>query len=73
MKLKYGKEMTVVAISYKAKSLSEIAKMFDLFSTNAMSKQVGARTQKEGIRNAGEAYAWAEAARILRQTTLEKE
>ncbi len=59
--------------SYKAKSLSDIANMFDQHAVNAMSKQVGARTQKEGIRNAGEAYAWAEAARILRQTTLEKE
>lgn len=60
-------------MTYTAKNLSDIARMFDSLATTAMSKQVGARTQKEGIRNAGEAYAWSEAARILRQTTLEKE
>ncbi len=60
-------------ISYKAKNLLDIANMFDQLSITAVSKQVGTRTQKEAVRMAGEAYAWAEAARILRQTTLEKE
>ena len=44
--------------------------MFDQHAATANSKQVSARTIKEGTRAAGEAYAWTTAAQILRQTTI---
>lgn len=44
--------------------------MFDEFVKRATNVQVGAQTVKAGARAAGEAYAWREAALILRATTI---
>lgn len=57
-------------ITYTAANLEDIAKMFDEFVRRATNAQVGAATVKAGARAAGEAYAWREAAAILRATTI---
>ena len=58
-------------IIYHAKSLEDIAKMFDDLGNGAvkLASKVG-RTKVDQARASGECYAWITAAQILRQTKL---
>lgn len=56
-------------MTYTAKSLEEIAEMFEQFSANVRNSPLqNTKRVKELLDR--EAYVWAEAARILRETKL---
>ena len=59
-------------MSYSAKNLDEIAEMFDHFAKEAKASAnlVGMVVDRVDLHREGEAYAWTQAAYILRRVTL---
>jgi len=55
-------------MNYEAKSLEDIATIFDRLARMALDRRARCSTQKEVALCIGEEYAYTDAARILRQT-----
>ena len=57
-------------MTYTAKSLEDIAQMFDKLQRDAQDAQDRATTKAVAVRCKGEIHAYRECAAIVRQTTL---
>lgn len=60
-----------MSVTYRVQSLDEIAAMFEEQAASAINRSKTAKTEKARLLESREAYAWKQAAHIVRQTTID--